>query len=502
MRQVMIALLMLVMGCSSPPSASVRQRSSVPCATARSFGAVPDDGMDDRVSLQAVLDACAGGTVELESGTYSVVTPLRPTGRPIAMITVPPDTALEGGGVSTTVIEFSGNNGGYDWRGLQLTSGDALRRLRLVSKFVAGTTVEQTHIARVDGPARGIVLADLSCSHPQNGSKSGDCVQVVGYVPDKVVWDVDVGHVDFEASGRSGFGIHSGLHGTMRPDGHWTTRVHDCHFGDIRDQPVDGEGSGDIDGMEIDHNVFDYPVNIEGAASIQIQSSSRIYIHDNKLNGRGIDMYGCDACVLEHNTVEQVAAGLPAMQLRKKGAGVRFVDETYSRSAASGTGAVVIVAQKLTAPENVVFDHVRLTQHTPAPLVATLGVAGLEVTGSRLAYDGTGYVQGSRIDALSISGSGAGISPSCTDNQVASEYPGIRTTRIRLADNSVSGPYRATATVSGSYCGTGAIEMLRNKASGPQQGLRCEEVATGSGVTGPVTVRNNDVPPNTCALVP
>lgn len=493
---------MMVSGCSSSQSTTRQQKSSAACASALNFGVVPDDGRDDRAGLQAALDACAGSTVELDPGTYNVVTPVRVMGRPYAMLVMPPDTVLEGRSATATTIEFSGDNGKSDWRGLQLTSGDVVRRVRLVSRFVAGSTSEQTHIARVDGPARGIHLQDVACNHPQNGSKSGDCLQVVGYAPDKLVWDVEVDHVDFENTGRSGVSVHSGLRGTLGPDGHWSTRIHDCRFKDISDQPIDGEGSGGIDGLEIDHNIFDYPTNIESSAAVQIQSSAHVYIHDNKFNGRGIDIYGCDSCVLEHNTIDQTAPEFPAVQLRKKSNDVRFVDEVYTRSSASGVGPVVVVAQKLTAPSDVVFDHVSFTQLTPAPVLSTAGIVGVDVVSSRLAYEGPEMAAGSRIDALSISGSGASVNPSCTDNGVASEYPGIRTTGIHIRDNLVSGAYRATVTVSGSYCGTGYLEVVRNVSTGPRQGLRCEGVSVGAGITGPLVFSGNVFPANDCALVP
>jgi len=490
----------VAVGCASPPTSRASQRSTAECTSARSFGAIPDDGEDDRVALQAALDACAGAVVDLEPGVYRVVTPARPAGRPLAMLSLPDGTSLEGRSAASTTIEFSGDNGKLDWRGFQLASGTALRRLKLVSSFVAGSTVEQTHVARVDGPARGVHLQDVECTHPQNGSKSGDCFQVVGYPPDQLVWDVEVDHVDVKNAGRSGVAIHSGLRGTLRPDGHWTSRIHDNHFRDVSDQPVDGEGSGGIDGLEIDHNVFDYPANIEGSASIQIQSSSRVFIHDNVMNGRGVDLYGCGGCVLEHNRIDQTAPGFPAVQLRKQGSGVKFVDESYSRSQSSGTGAVVVVAQKLSAPDNVAFDHVTFVQRTPAPVISTIGIAGVDVLNSTLVYDGTGYMPGMRVDALSFSGSGASVNPSCTDNQVPSDNPGVRTTRIRVRDNAVFGPYRSVVVVSGSYCGTGSLEVTRNVATGPLQGLRCEGAAVGSGITGPVVAKDNSIPASSCAM--
>jgi hypothetical protein len=80
---------------------------------------------------------------------------------------------------------------------------------------------------------------------------------------------------------------------------------------------------------------------------------------------------------------------------------------------------------------------------------------------------------------------------------------GIRTTEIKVIDSVVNGPYRAVLGVSGSYAGTGTVEVTRTRSSGPVQGLRCEGITTGAGILGPITYVDNELPPAICSpLVP
>lgn len=502
--------ILVLIGCAHPrpPVSAVAAAATLQCDTARSFGAIPDDNVDDRAPLQAALIACGGtpdhpGKVQLEVGTYDVVTMPRPTGRPYAMLSGFDNVELVGRGPTQTTIRFSGDNGKRDWWGIQPGSHVVIREMRWVSDFVAGSTVEQTHIVRWMGPATDLRIGDIACYHPQNGSKSGDCLQVVCYDPlpdgtgNKQCWDLDVGYTDFENTGRSGIAVHSGLHGRLKPDGHWSTRFHDLHFGNISDQPIDGEGSGGTSGVEIDHIVADFPSNLESSFAFDFQGWTDVHVHDNQLNGRGVNAYGCSLCFFEHNVITQNTPNSPAVDLRKKSSDVRFISETYTRTENALVGPVVSVSQKLGAPDHVLFDHVKFTQRTNFPIISTIGLVGLVVTDSRLLYEGP-YIDQSRADALSFIGSGSVLDPSCTDNLVPSDNPGVRTTDLHVLNNVIAGNYRATAIVSGSYCGTGYLEMSGNVVTGPKQGLRCENMAVGSGVVGPIILQNNSMPQSFC----
>ena len=489
-----IAIIVLFTACQMEPPESAAasaadQAVTTACSSPRSFGAIPDDGADDRAALQAALNACAGATLTLEAGRYDVITP--PAPRPYAMLTLPAGLTLQGAGVSS-VIAFSGDNSGGDWRGIQLGNHTLIQHLKLISDFTPGTTNEQTHIIRGDGPLTDVTVTDVVINHPAHTSKSGDCIQFVGYPPsdtspDKRIWNANVHHVTFERCDRSGIAVHSGLHGTL-VGGHFTTRFNNNLFVGISDQDIDGEGSGDTDGVEIDHNTFQIPANLESMIAIQIQASSHIHIHDNDL-ARGIDLYGCSSCELDHNIVTKTLAGTdPVVNLRKLSSNVVFHDETYTRAASAGPGVVLQVAQKIGAPDHITIADTQLIQHADAAALYTSGIVGLQLLRSTITYDGVNGVPG-RIDGIVMNGSAGDL--------------GIRSTDLHVIDSVINGPYRAAIGISGSYEGVGTLEVTRTHATGSVQGLRCENIATGAGITGPVTYVDNQLPPAICSpLVP
>lgn len=469
------------------PDATLSQAVGT-CPSPRSLGAIPDDGIDDRAALQAVLNACAGSIVTLEAGQYEVVTP---SPRSVAMLTLPAGTTLQGLGAQS-VIRFSGDNGGRDWRGIQLGNSTLIQRLRLVTDFTPGTTDEQTHVIRGDGPLHDVTVTDVAINHPSHQAKSGDCIQFVGYPPsdtspDKRIWNANVNHVTFERCDRSGIAVHSGLHGSPVAD-HLSSRFDDNTFIGISDQDIDFEGSGDIDGIEIDHNTFLVPANLESNISVSIVASSNIHIHDNHLD-RGLDLYGCSQCEIDHNVVTlALPASEPVVNLRKLSSNVVFHDETYTRAASAGAGAVLSITQKISAPDHVTVADSQLIEHANGVPMVAVGIIGLQVLRDTITYDGADGLP-LRIDGIVVNGSSGDGS--------------IRSTDIHVVDTEIDGPLRAAVGVSGSYSGVGTIEMTRVHASGANQGLRCENVSTGAGVTGPVTYVDNQLPPAICTpLVP
>jgi hypothetical protein len=483
-----IAIVVLLPACQiTPPEGEVTEQVAS-CGSPRDFGAIPDDGVDDRVALQAVLNACAGTTVSLEAGQYEVVTP---SPRSVAMLTLPAGTTLQGLGTQS-VVRFSGDNGTRDWRGIQLGNSTLIQRLRLVTDFAPGTTDEQTHVIRGDGPLHDVTVTDVAINHPSHQSKSGDCIQFVGYPPtdtspDKRIWNANVNHVNFERCDRSGIAVHSGLHGSLVA-GHLTSRFNANTFTGISDQDIDFEGSGDIDGVEIDNNTFLVPANLESTVAVSIVASSNIHFHDNHLD-RALDLYGCSQCEIDHNVVSlAIPASEPVVNLRKRSSNVVFHDEIYTRAASAGIGAVLAITQKISAPDHVTVADSQLIQHSNGVPLIAVGIIGLQVLRDTITYDGADGLP-LRIDGIVATGSSGDGS--------------LRTTDLHVVDTVINGPIRAAMGVSGSYAGTGTVELTRVRASGANQGLRCEGIATGAGITGPVTYVDNQLPPAVCSpLVP
>lgn len=474
-------------------SEHLQSAALVPCAPARTFGAIPGDGLDDRVALQAALDACLSTEIKLEDGLYNVVTPNpRPAGM-YAMLTMRPGTTLSGRNALTT-IRFTGDNNRKDWRGIQYASNATVQGIRLESDFVPGSTVEQTHLASIVGPLTGAKFLHNVCSHPQNGSKSGDCLQIVCYppvngLPDKRCFDIEFGYNVVERSGRSGIAFHSGLNGTLDPlTGHMTTRFHHNTFNCVSDQDVDGEGTGYTIGVEIDHNVFGYGTTCgnESALAVQLQGAQNVWLHDNVSEGRGFELLGCDQCRLSDNKITQKAVGDGSfpVRLRNVSNNVVFDSETYTRDALAGVGPVITISAKDAAPRDITISNSKLIQHATGTLVTAVGIQGLALNHVQLEYDGTAR----QADGVNAIGSGQQGCPS-----------GIRADRTKLTDVVANGLFRAVLSTTGSYCGAGSFELQRVASFGSLQGLRCENVTSGAGVLGPVVYLDNALPPPSCA---
>lgn len=507
-----IASLAIFCACESLSTDSIESEETGVCLPVAMYGAVADDGIDDRLAIQAALDACSGGTVDLGDGQYTIVTP---TGRPRtfkSMLTVRPNTRIRGTGF--TEILFVGNNGGLDWNGFAAASGTEFDHFDIRSAFDAGTVVEQTHLIKVDGPIRGAHIHHMGCEHPApNGvGKNGDCVEISGYPPaaegqpDKYVWDIEIDHMKFLLSYRSGIAWHGGIQGTW-VNGHSTSRFHDNEIYAITDQGLDGEGIGGVKNLEIDHNKFyANSVNRESAVVVQLQGTENTFFHDNELFDRGIDVYGCVNCRFEHNKYIQSGEGnSPNFYLRKESPFVAFADETFDRASDAPANALLRIESKGSgAPSDVTIRDSKFTQRGSFDTISATGIDGLKMQDSQITYLGAAYAppNGNLFVGVRSLASGVNVNPACRDNSIpgAPDAIGIRASRLIMENSTVSGAYRATMLVSGSRCGTGSVSLRGVFSPNAANGLVCENINQSGKVLGPIELIDNEMASSVCAV--
>lgn len=442
--------------------------SPASCQSIESYGAKADDGLDDRAAIQAALNA---GCVRLGAGRYDVFTP--PLPRSYWVLSMPDGAHIEGLGDRSQLI-FSGDNMGKDWRGIQLGNSVVIERVQLLVQGMTGITSEQTHVVRTDGPKNSIRISHVLIDHPVvPGSKRGDCIQFVGYPPsatspDKRINDVTVDHVTFAHCARSGIAAHSGLH---------NFRFTDNRFLGTSDQDIDFEGSGDIVDGDISDNDFEMPDYSESSTSVQIQAGERIHFHHNTLNGRGLDLYGCTNCEVDHNHIIQSAPSeVPVVNLRKSSHVVRFHDELWERMLTAGPAYVLGVSQKISAPDTVSVVDTRIIQHTGFHAIQVVGIVGFNLLDTLVAYDSA---VANMVGLLVTGAAGEG---------------GLRSTDLHVMDSVFTGPLRWVASITGSYLGVGSLEMRRVTAPGAIGGLICSNLLTQGTITGPVTYGDNAMP--------
>lgn len=494
---IVLCTLLGLAGCTEETRAWQSSEVSTGCVLSSSVS------NDRRVELQALFDACAGQRVQLE-GDIHIQTPAgRRQTQPPPMLIIRQGTYVQGLGAGRTTLTFEGDNELKDYRGITVESGVTIDGLSLVSNF--SNTLEQSHLVVVSGPVSTVHVTNITCNHlAPVGRKSGDCIDIYCYGPDRLCHDVEIDHSDFQAASRGGITVHSGMLGQVSPTGHYTSRFHHNHFRDITDQAIDGEaGEGDTPYQfwEIDHNVFHMPSNMESAASVQIVRGVNIWYHDNVSEGRGVDVYGCTDCLFEDNECTRTVPGLPCLQVRKAVDTVAIRDEHYSRLSTSDPGPVISVEAVGTGiPRAVTISHSQLEQATPSHAVSVKGVDGLVIDHTAIVYSGPPFSPPAtnRYDAVVLVGTGTSINPQCTDNPLATGLLGQRTTNVQLSDNTIEGAYRSSVLLSGSYCGVGVISLARNKSVGPREGVRCENGLVGSRITGPLTMTDNLLTNNNC----
>lgn len=480
---------MLYIGCV-PPSASVRTVAlEMGCRPPSEYGAIPNDGIDDRAALQLALDSCAGTRVTLALGRYLVDTPLAPRVAPYAMLVMPPNTALVGAG-DETVLGFRGDPQQQDWRGIEVANGVLIDGLSLVTELCPGCTNEQTHLVHGGGVASitDVEIGHVTFNHPvRPGSSSGDCIQFPGYA-NKPNSNIRIHDNRFLACSRSCFAWHSGLR--------FASFMRNVAI-DPSDQCLDGEGDDPganlVEDFEIGGNTFLDGPNAAGPWSIQLVDGVRVHMHNNTFIGRGPQIAGGSAIELDNNTVLRTFPGPdPAVLVFKGAAGVVMHDERYARAAIAGPGAVLSIEQRISYPVGVSLVNSEIVQHAPFHPVTVKGGTSVTFQGVQMIYDGSAlgtqvgiYFAGTRRSATTI---------------------GVHATDLHVLDTVISGPLKAAVNPSGIYFaadgtgGVGTLDVQRVTSIGTTRGLWCE---TTGGIAGPVTYATNTMPPPMCgALTP
>src|ERR1041384_1607033 len=261
------------------------QALTTECSAPRLFGAVPDDGADDRASLQMATIACAGHTLTLEPGTYtlSVVSAYRDG------VSLVLRSNLRGARGGQSVLKFDGDAGGHDWVGVLVpggSTGTEVADIRFDGDSVSGVN-EHSALLQVFGPTTGVEVHHNSCWYPALGDR-GDCVSLIGYPatskqPDRMNRAIRVHHNRIEAAGRVGIAFHSGTEGEID---------HNVFLDGGRAPDLDGEGSGS-NALHIHHNEVRSGPHTTSFLALNVEGDAGHKIHDNIFHDKGINLWGC-----------------------------------------------------------------------------------------------------------------------------------------------------------------------------------------------------------------
>ena len=167
-----------LMGCGGKSSPATL---SGECINPTKFGAIVDDGKDDREAIQAAVDAAGRehADVCLPSGTLHVSR----NANDISSIVI----AVEGVGIrgsgETSRLEMLATEApaSRDWWVIRVSGSRHTLQDFSISGTARGITNEQTHLIQVLGPANDVLLQRLQLSLPeQSTSRGGDCIRLLG----------------------------------------------------------------------------------------------------------------------------------------------------------------------------------------------------------------------------------------------------------------------------------------------------------------------------------
>lgn len=468
-----IVAISLMLACSHQPTTQFKTSGieQPPCVVT----AIPDDGLDDRLGVQAAITArCC-----LPAGTFDIdMPPTPPVGRrDYNVLTMRHRDQLCGAGRDKTFLKFHGDANRQDVRGVGIIGNDvSIFDVSLDTSLWTGT-VEQAHAIHVLGPwgSGKSSIHDTNINHPERGMLGGDAIDLVGYLPSSVVDNLRI-YNNHMTCDRSCVEAHSGTANIEIVDNDMTT-------GDIA---IDTEGSGGHSKWTIARNTIHGSEHQQGPYGIAMDLMRGASIFDNVLDGVGIYLYSCDHCSIVNNVITMSSGTGPGavVEAVKVSSYLLIAGNTMTRAAGMTPGPMIHVGPHEGAPESVHIMMNTMAQNTNASILAAEGIVGLTFAFNVATYAGTA----ANIGAVVVLGS-AGAA-------------GIRTTGVSLLHNKLYGMFGYAFGISGSYAGTGNMTIVGNEAPSVARGLVCEGVALAGKILGPVVYTKNVMPAPTVTCAP
>jgi hypothetical protein len=461
------------------------------CFDPADYGAVPDDGLDDRVAAQRAIDDAAvnGGDVCFGPGTWDLTrSPPGTYNRIAALSWHAPRINLRGAGVHATTLKVSGDQGRAAMFVVSLdpgASGSSISDFTIDTAAMINTD-EQTHAIAIGTgvctttngtcsmPVADTTVQRVRFNHPvRAGERKGDCVALLGNLVTTPTINTKLLDLDFRACARSGIASQRGVQGLI---------VSRCYFdGDnIGATMFDGEatGGGRDKGLVISENIFVRTVPDGDTYALTMTSQSHYSIAHNVFLGRGLLAYRTTDGVIEGNVIDAVdaVAETGVLELGNQAERITIANNTIRRR---GLGGSVIKVQPHSGglPSGIAITANAVLNDTDGAGIFLHSPVDATVSGNQLI--GNGGVNSMAIYVAAISRQVENLSIS------GNTIRGTAFAGVRLSGTATFG---FAATVVG---------LNTSRATGP--GLRCENTANtlpGAIVRG----LNNWSTPESCAV--
>lgn len=489
-------LLLLVVACAPSTSPTAARRLSVAaggCIDPAELGAIPGDGLSDRIPIQAAIDAATagpnGGTVCLGAGQWDLErAPIGTYNRSAALSTHGKGLTFRCVGPEA-VLSITGDQGGESTVLFSIDPGAeriALENCTLRGRLMTATH-EQTHAIVTSGicdgatcqPIRDIAIRNVTCDWPYDvpGLRKGDCIKLLGNLMPVLATETTPGSPGTEvhrvrivggnlSGARSAIVLQRGLHDVVIAG----NTLH-C---DACDQVIDGEATGggwDV-GVAITGNTITAGPGAQGDFDIALTSMIGATVVGNTLS-RGIALYRTVDTVVAGNAIRHVAKSNAAtIGVANACDGTVISGNAVRRSGAPGQLVKLEPASGVPCSGFVVSGNV-LTQETATSAVMVSSASRARVAGNLITHTvaATGY--GSIL--------------------VHSAMASSPITALSIADNVIHGPVTYGVTLEGGPGSFGlGVSVMDNIAVGTTSGLRCKNPTY---FTSPLTVAGNAMGP-------
>lgn len=332
MRALAALVALALLSCDHPPSVarSVRALEAPGCTSPRDFGAVPDDGADDREAIQRAIDS--GADCVRIDGTYHVTRRPQLGSLGIGSLQIRRPLRLEGDGV----ISMLGSGAHRDWYLIQVAAADVTISGITLSGRERTETEEQTHLIHASPGTSRLTIEDVAFDFPPIGpSSGGDCIRLLGNLGAPVT-DTTVRDIVGAVCDRSLIGVQRGVFGLL---------VDHVESAIVGDQVLDIEPSGGpayacapiVRDVVISDSILRRGVG--GGLAVAIQGdgcalTTGVRISDSVIDG-GILATDVGTLTIERTLVR--AVGTLPLHVFKRALDVRVIDSRLERF---GPGAV------------------------------------------------------------------------------------------------------------------------------------------------------------------
>ena len=428
------------------------------CFDPASYGAIPNDGRDDREPAQRAIDAASvsGGDVCFGPGVWDLTRSPPGTYNRFAALSIhAPRVNIRGAGKYATTLKMSGDADRRTAWTIALdpgTDGTTISDLAIDTAETFNQD-EQSHAIAIGtgvcagvlcaAPVANVTVQRVRFNHPvRAGERKGDCIRVAGNTPATQARNIKLLDLDIMSCARSGIAMQRNVNGLVISRSYF--------YGDsIGGSMIDGEatgGEGDT-GLVIADNFLWRTVPGGDTYGISLTSQTHFSVHDNISIGRGVTCVRCTDGSIHHNTfdVTDALAETGVIDLANRAERVS-VDHNMIRRRGGPGSCVKVVPHSGVFPGPIDVTHNECTNETDGAAILLDSVRDVGVDGNILIGNGgpnsTGiYVQGSRgIENLSIVGNKIRGMTFAAVRLVSSAAATFVATTVGLNTSGTSGP--------------------------------------------------------------